>query len=128
VRAVDRAGNTVIETIEFEVKEDTIFEMTVDFVLGYWWILISILLAILLVIILLEKEEKERRSQDPASNQVQSDFIECGGCGAVIPSDVSSCPECEVEFSDEVECINCGELVDIDLERCPECGLDFFER
>ena len=55
---------------------------------------------------------------------------ECGNCRAVIPSDSTECPECNIKFSgmseeDLGECGACGTLVPLESTSCSSCGVIF---
>ena len=57
-------------------------------------------------------------------------MAECGSCRAVIPSDSTECPECNIKFSgiseDELgECGACGFLVPLESTSCSSCGVIF---
>jgi len=125
VRAVDEAGNTVVEEVEFEVEEQTIAGTFVDLFSGYIWIFAIVLSAFLMVFFLIAKRKKSHRSNDGYNSLAMKDLAECGNCGSVIPGYLSECPKCGVEFSDLVKCKNCGSEIYDDVDECPECGYDF---
>ena len=55
---------------------------------------------------------------------------ECGNCRAVIASDSTECPECNIKFSgmseeDLGECGACGTLVPLESTSCSSCGVIF---
>ena len=57
-------------------------------------------------------------------------MAECGACGAIIPLDSESCPNCNIRFSgvseEELgECGACGELQPADSVSCSNCGVSF---
>ena len=57
-------------------------------------------------------------------------MAECGNCRAVIPSDSTECPECNIKFSgmseeDLGECGACGFLVPLESTSCSSCGVIF---
>ncbi|GEM_PF-2343814 len=61
-----------------------------------------------------------------SSEESQQSLSECAECGDMIPADVSSCPNCGVEFSSTtVKCSQCGAWIDDGLANCPECGTRF---
>ena len=60
----------------------------------------------------------------------ETSMAECGNCRAVIPSDSTECPECEIKFSgiseDALgECGACGFLVPLESTSCSSCGVIF---
>ncbi len=60
----------------------------------------------------------------------ETTMAECGSCRAVIPSDSTECPECNIKFSgmseDELgECGACGFLVPLESTSCSNCGVIF---
>ncbi len=56
----------------------------------------------------------------------------CDACGAEVPSDATTCPECGelLEFAAEetAVCEHCGAEVPADASACPECGKSFAKK
>ncbi len=71
----------------------------------------------------------------PGDDDDDGEFeYECPTCGAAVPENASSCPECGEMFEDdedeegeeeEYECPTCGAAVSEDTTVCPECGEEF---
>ena len=128
VRAVDRAGNTVTEKVEFEVREVHFYDPIVDILGEYLWIVVAFLAGMLFAFVLTAKFRSSDGSipKSKQNTQPESDTAECGGCGAVIPGNVASCPNCGVEFNlDTMKCNNCKAVIPSDASSCQYCGTRF---
>jgi len=54
------------------------------------------------------------------------EIVECGECGAFIPSSSTSCPKCGIEFeTDLARCSECEAWIPANSSSCPVCGTAF---
>jgi hypothetical protein len=54
------------------------------------------------------------------------EVVECGECGAFIPSNSTACPKCGIEFeTDLARCSECEAWIPANSSSCPVCGTAF---
>jgi RNA polymerase subunit RPABC4/transcription elongation factor Spt4 len=54
------------------------------------------------------------------------EVVECGECGAFIPSSSTNCPKCGIEFeTDLARCSECEAWIPANSSSCPVCGTAF---
>jgi predicted amidophosphoribosyltransferase len=54
------------------------------------------------------------------------EVVECGECGAFIPSSSTTCPKCGIEFeTDLARCSECEAWIPANSSSCPVCGTAF---
>ncbi len=102
--------------INYAVEPPYEAEDVVEFPWG--WVIVGIIAAVIAFSIVLGAVMMYRKHY--------GEVVECGECGAFIPSSATSCPKCGIEFeTDLARCSECEAWIPAKSSSCPVCGTPF---
>ncbi|MDP6155069.1 MAG: zinc ribbon domain-containing protein [Candidatus Thermoplasmatota archaeon] len=88
-------------------------------------LIVAIVVIVFIIIILVVLAMKSKGSEEDLYDDEIREY-ECPSCGAIVTSDMDTCPECGESFEEEeFRCPECSEMVEKDATICDSCGSEF---
>lgn len=88
-------------------------------------LIVAIVVIVFIIIILVVLAMKSKGGEEELYDEEVREY-ECPSCGAIVTSDMDTCPECGESFEEEeFRCPECSEMVEKDATICDSCGSEF---